>query len=180
MKNRKISALFAFIALICFSECQARSPWRPKDPLMPELRVKYTDRNKTYTIRDYHLEYIPLFKKFDKDFFMNHLLPEDTITYRTDESLSVKGITLKRLCEALIREIRRHKSEPKCFRHFTILKCDDFNFRTTSGLIILKYKDYPFVLKLFIKTAKTFMKLSEGIIPKFLFRMGGGINRHLS
>lgn len=37
------------------------------------------------------------------------------------------------------------------------------------------------MLKLFIKTPETFAKpLSEGLIPRFFYRMGGGINRHLS
>ena len=62
-----------------------------------------------------------------------------------------------------------------------MLKDSDFNSRSVSGLIILKFKEYPFVLKLFIKTPETFVKpLSEGMIPRFFFRMGGGINRHLS
>ncbi len=179
MQREKALIVLIFTTL-CISPGEARSPWRPKDPLMPELHVRYVGSRRVYSLRDYHLEYIPLFKKFDRDFFMNNLLTDDDIPYRIKPSRCVKGSVLKKLCEEVIHEIKNHKTRPEQLKHFTILKSADFNFRTSSGLIILKYKSYPFVLKLFIKTAETFMKLSEGIIPKFLFRIGGGINRHLS
>ncbi|MBA2306598.1 hypothetical protein H0W26_00480 [Candidatus Dependentiae bacterium] len=178
--NPRQARLIFIITTLCMPYGEARSPWRPKDPFMPELHVRYAESKQVYSVRDYSLEYIPIFKKFDRDFFMNNLVSDKEVPYRTNASRCVKGSRLKKLCEEVIYEIRNHKTKPEQLKHFIILKSADFNFRTSSGLIILKYKRYPFVLKLFIKTAETFMKLSEGIIPKFLFRIGGGINRHLS
>lgn len=155
-----------------------RSPLRPKDCLMPEIITNWVGDTRTYHLREYCLEEHALFHKFDRTFFMNTLIPDEPIPYRLDTQKTVAGSALKKLAEEALIEIEHKKKE---FKHFKVLKNADFNIRTGSGLIILKYKDYPFVLKLFIKTPETFVKpLSEGIIPRFFFRMGGGINRHLS
>ena len=47
--------------------------------------------------------------------------------------------------------------------------------------MIVKFKDYPFVTKLFIETPDSFMSpFDKGIAPIFFFFMGGGVNRHMS
>lgn len=161
----------------CSLDLDGRSMWRTKDPLMPTLTTRWADGTTTYRLRTYYLELHPVFSKFDFDYFMNHLVPEGPISYRTDPSKSVDGTLLKKLAEEVVQEIKRKKT---VFKHFTTIKKSNFNERLSSGLIILKYKAYPFVLKLFVKTPETFVKQSEGIIPTFFFRMGGGINRHLS
>lgn len=156
----------------------ARSPFRPQDPLMPEIIASWPGSPKTYHLRDYCLEEYPIFHKFDRDYFMKHLLPDEPLGFRNHPDKKVLGSHLKEHIEELLIELKKQK---KTFRHFKVLKDSDFNSRMVSGLIILKFKEYPFVLKLFIKTPETFVKpLSEGMIPRFFFRMGGGINRHLS
>lgn len=167
-----------YIIISNFLVGYARSPFRTQDPLMPEIIASWPGSGKTYHLRDYCLEEYPIFHKFDKEYFMNHLLPEEPISYRNHPDKKVLGSHLKELMEELLNDLQRQK---KSFKHFKVLKDNDFNSRMVSGLIILKFKDYPFVLKLFIKTPETFVKpLSEGMIPRFFFRMGGGINRHLS
>ena len=156
----------------------ARSPFRSPDPYMPEIIASWRGSDKTYHLRDYCLEEYPIFHKFERDYFMNHLLPDEPIPFRNAPEKEVLGSHLKELIEDLVKELHCKK---KHFKHFKLLKDSDFNSRMVSGLIILKFKDYPFVLKLFIKTPETFVKpLSEGMVPRFFFRMGGGINRHLS
>lgn len=167
-----------YILLSNFVGGLARSPFRAQDPLMPEIITSWKGSNETYHLRDYCLEEYPIFHKFERDYFMNHLLPDEAIGFRNHPDKIVLGAHLKELIEGLLKELSCKK---KNFKHFKLLKDSDFNSRMVSGLIIFKFKDYPFVLKLFIKTPETFAKpLSEGMIPRFFFRMGGGINRHLS
>jgi hypothetical protein len=108
---------------------------------------------------------------------MKHLIPDDPLAYRQNASKTVTGTHLKKLAQELLIEIAQRKTE---FTHFKVLKRSDFNTRLASGVIILKYKEFPFVIKLFLKTPGTFVRQSEGIIQKFFFRMGGGTNRHLT
>lgn len=172
----------AVIYLLCVSGCtvsmRARSPWRPIDRAMPEINCSWSDdTSKSYCLRDNWLELHPIFSKFDREYFMDHLLPDDVLAYRRSE-ITVDGSHLKKLANELLTELAQQKT---VFKHFKVLKADDFNFRKVTGLIILKYKEHPFVFKLFIKTPETFVKpFSEGIIPRFFYRMGGGINRHLA
>ncbi len=165
--------------LIIGSVLQAqRSVLRPQDPLIPEIITRWTDETKTYHLRDYHLEEQALFTKFNKDYFFKHLLPKGPIYYRYDKNKKVSGKRLHMLAEHLVKEITDKKTT---FTHFKVLKNEDFNGRTVSGTAIFKYKKYPFVLKLFIKTPETFVKpFSEGWVPSCFFIMGGGINRYLS
>lgn len=168
-----------FYILLCnFIAILGRSPLRPQDPIMPEIITCWPGSSATHHLRDHCLEEHALFFKFDRDYFMDHLLPDEPIPFRLDHKKEVLGSQLKAQIEELLTELNNKK---KKFKYFKVLKDSDFNTRSVSGLIILKFKEYPFVLKLFIKTPETFAKPhSEGIIPRFFFRMGGGINRHLS
>jgi hypothetical protein len=170
----------AILGLICITTGieSGRSRWRNEDPRIPEIRVHWADDStSTHTLRDNCLEYHAIFCKYEERSFKDHLLPECPITYRRDPSKTVYPQELSRLAEKVLEEIQTGKNS---YDDFVVLKRSDFNPRKASGLIILKYKNYPFILKLFLKTPETFVRLSEGVVPKFLFRMGGGINRHLS
>lgn len=178
MREEIISRLIIFFTITISILLDARSPLRPRDPLMPELITCWPGESKTYHLRDYCLERHALFQKFDKQYFMDHLLPDDCIPYRLEPDKCVMGSHLKDLVEELLVELSH---QAKKYKHFKILKDSDFNTRVVSGLIIFRFKNYPFVLKLFIKTPETFARpFSEGLNPRFFFRMGGGINRHLS
>ena len=104
-------------------------------------------------------------------------MPQKPITFRNNPSRTVERKTLIKLIEALLLEIKHKKRR---FTHFTILKHSNFNRRKQCGLLVLKFKDYPFVLKLFIEQPKTFVnphcKGSENV---FFFYMAGGSNRHI-
>ncbi len=178
MLSRITQKTIFYIVISNFAVVLSRSPLRSQDALMPEIITRWPGSNKTYHLRDYCLEEYPIFHKFERDYFMDHLLPDEPISLRNKPDKTVNGSHLKELMEGLLKELAQKKKQ---FKHFKVLKESDFNSRSVSGLIIFKFKDYPFVLKLFIKTPETFVKpLSEGMIPRFFFRMGGGINRHLS
>ncbi len=169
----------AFYLLIsyCMVTSAGRSKWRPKDPTLPEISSRWSDGTETFTIRDHCLEFHAIFCKYDKQDFESRMLPEGPITYRNEQDKSITSKELSRMAEKVIEEIRDGKTT---YTDFTVLKKSDFNLKLASGLIILKYKEHPFILKLFLKTPKTFVTQSEGTIPRFFFRMGGGTNRHLS
>ncbi len=156
----------------------ARSIYRPKDPFMPEIITRWAGDTTFYSMRRYHLEEYPLFNLFDLKFFNEHLLPDNnTITYRYEPTQSVNTQDLISKIEELLTEIKQGKHK---FSHFMILQSKDYNFKKMSGLLIVKFNDYPFVVKLFIETPDSFISpFDKGIEPIFCFFMSGGINRHL-
>lgn len=133
-------------------------------------------KSKVYFIASNQFEAEPIFKTFDKNFFYNHMLPEK-ITYRYDKTQSVTKTELDKKLQNLVEEIYKKK---RYYKDFIILKQSDFNRRKKSGLLILKFKNYPFIVKMFIENPKNFVRpYSKGFCPIFFFNMGGGINRHL-
>jgi len=129
----------------------------------------------SYLLRSSFLKKEPLFKLFDKDFFYSHLLP-DKISYRSDKTKFVDKAKLSAQLEVLIKEINQKK---ETFSHFSIIRDSNFNKKREAGLIILKFKDYPFVVKLFMETPKSFVRpYAKGFEPRFFFIMGS-VNRHL-
>lgn len=155
-----------------------RSPLRPYEA-MPEITTYWQDSpSQTYHLRDSHLEEGPIFKTFDKEFFFNHLLPIDAIPFRNNPNQTVDGKVLSNLAENLLLELKQKK---KRFTDFTVLKSTDYNPTEGCGLLVLKYKNYPFVLKLFIENPSSFVQpYNKGIEPTSFFIMGGGIMRHLT
>ena len=168
-----------FYLLISYSMAVSagRSPWRPNDPMLPEISSRWSNSTESFSIRDHCLEYHAIFCKYNKNEFDSLRLPKGSISYRNVPNKSVASEKLSHMVRQLLEEIRSGKTT---YTDFTVLKKSDFNLKHASGLIILKYKEYPFILKLFLKTPKTFVTQSEGTIPRFFFRMGGGTNRHLS
>jgi hypothetical protein len=145
---------------------------------MPHLRVTFDQATpeKPHSIRSERLEEHPLFHTFDKDFFDAHRLPEQAITYR-DGTGHVEGKNLNFLIENLLQEVAAGK---KRFTDFTVLGAKNFNKRHQYGLLILKFRDYPFVLKLFIETPASFVDpYTKGLESMCFFFMGGGVNRHM-
>jgi hypothetical protein len=173
---KKIKLLFLSIFFIHI--CGGRSIHRPADPLMPEITAHWVGDTNFYTLRKYHLEEYSLFQLFDKDFFEKHLLPQTAISYRYNPEQSVDSALLSQLIEELLQEVAQGK---RTFNQFSILQAKDYNFKNKKGLLIVKFKQYPFVVKLFIETPDSFISpFDKGIEPIFFFFMAGGINRHMS
>lgn len=168
----------AFLFLLNNHALLSRSPLRPSDPLAPSLQTCWTDNHhKKHCLYDSHLQEGGLFHLYQQEYFQKNILPESTITYRNNPEGFVTGSDLSRLIENLLQEIAQNKKE---FSDFVILKNRDFIHRKRVGLLVLKFKKYPFVVKLFIETPQSFVKpLNKGFEPTCFFMMGGGINRHL-
>lgn len=155
-----------------------RSLYRPVDPQMPEIRARWADGSTVHTLKKYHLEEYALFQLFDKAYFEQHMLPPYPIASRYDDQKCVHPLILQQLIENLLAEINDGK---KSFTHFQVLQSKDYNFKKSRGLLIVKFKDYPFVVKLFVETPDSFVSpFDKGMEPIFFFFMGGGVNRHLT
>lgn len=141
------------------------------------------DGYKPSTLFSNRLRLYPLFA-FRKQDVLDHLIPLEPITYRLDLSKTVPGAQLGKIVERVILEvvtkkklIKKAKETSDC----TILRDRNFNYKTSHGLIILKCKNYPFVVKIFMENPASFFDFhSTGIEPPFFFYMGGGANRHLT
>lgn len=180
MKKNFIYFFLLLLALGYSPSNYGRSPLRPKDTFSPCITVKWATQphGKSYCITDSHIEEYPLFTIFDKKKFEANLLPHAAIPYRYNPTVSVHGDTLSALCESLIQEVFQKK---KRFTHFTIIQNKNFSRRHKCGLLVVKFKDYPFVVKLFIEDPKTFINYWwKGFEPVFFWNMGRGAGRHLS
>ena len=151
-------------------------PAEEKD-LIPEIITNWDGNKQTYHLKSPYIKEKPVFHTFDHDYFNQHLLPSGEIFHRDDPENSTRGSVLKELVENVVKEIQEGKTT---YTDFIVLKDKDFNKKTKSGSIILKYKDEPFILKLFLETPETFtMPYSKGWQSAIFFVMGGGINRFL-
>jgi hypothetical protein len=167
--------LVTFLLLLAMTQdCPGRSIFRPVDPLLPEISVRWVGDSKKYTLRKYHLEEDSLFQLFDKDYFDKHLLPP-VITYRNEPQKNVTRAILTDLIDTLINELYEGKRN---FTHFKELQAKDFNFKKANGLLIVKFKNYPFVVKLFMESPDSLVNpFDKGMEPIFFFFMGG-VDRH--
>ncbi len=176
MKIKKL--LLIIILLFASSNLLSRSVFRLRSPLEPSITARWQGDNLGHTLVHSHLQEGPYFNLFDQNYFFSHLLPSGSISFRNNPDKTVTGKQLSLLVEELLQEVEQKKTH---YRHFTILKRRDFNTHDQTGLIIAKFNDYPFVLKIFIETPKSFVEpLSKGFETTGLFLLGGGITRHLS
>jgi len=176
----RMQAIYLLLLLLplIIQKITGRSVHRPKIPSLPHIETRWLGQSSPYyTLSDSHLEQYPLFGTFNKKYFYDHLLPNDTISYRYNPKKSVRGTEIKQLIETLIKEIKQKK---KSFTHFDVIRRSNFNRKKCSGLLIAKCKHHPFVVKMFMETPESFiMYNAKGFEPTFLFYMAGGINRHL-
>ncbi|MGE0010279.1 MAG: hypothetical protein AB7F19_07150 [Candidatus Babeliales bacterium] len=180
---------YFFLYVICIlhvlTSYAGRSVFRPDDPHMPMIEVCWNGSKKVHKLRDYHLEEYPLFHTYDQSYFDTHLLPDGAIPYRQDPTQSIDGTVLSELIEQLVAQLIADRKQPakalKELPHFTILKKRDFVWKTATGCLIVKFNDYPFIVKLFLETPKSFVRpFDKGFEPTCFFLMGGGANRHIS
>ena len=178
---KKVIALIIVASLLCLN-VRARSIFRKKDKDEPTSyclleRKKKKKRKKEIERSNWAFKEI-MFKIFNIDHFYDRLLPDDYITDVHDSTTKFSCQTLNKLIEKLLKEIKKHKKD---YTDFNILKDKNFNRHACCGLLILKFKNYPFVLKLFMETPKTFINpYCKGFDNQFFFYMSGGMNRHIA
>lgn len=181
----KIKQLLFFVTFLCLSlELLSRHPFRLPNESLPQVTVQWEDGSGATTIINRYIRYYPMFA-FHTDHFIPYLVPNHPIAFRSDPSHAVDGTKLAAMVEQGMHEIvhkkRQLKKNKKKLTHFTILQDKNFNYRQSCGLLVLAFKEYPFVVKLFMEKPTTMLNFhATGVEPTFFFYMGGGSNRHLS
>lgn len=182
LKKELVISLFVPV-LIGFISCPpalGRSSWRKKLENTPTITTQWhTDFDKkSYTISDPHIEKYPLFTIFNKDHFEEHKIPDGFLPYTVNGKTEyVDTAILTALCEELVQEVTAKKRK---FTHFKILQKKNFNRRHMCGLLVVKFNDYPFVVKLFIENPRSLINYwCKGFEPIFFWNMGNGAGRHV-
>lgn len=150
---------------------------------LPSIEVFWTDdpSSERYRLTNGCLETWAIFGRYNHDYLFSHQLP-NVVSYRNHPEQSVSRTELEAALERFVAELFQSKSKGHArFSEVKVLKDADWNYAKACGIIIVKFKAYPFVLKLARETPWTFVRpFSKGIVPTFFFAMGGGINRYLS
>lgn len=181
MKRKMVHVwiLMTLLPTLCMvvSRMLARSMYRKT--ILPQLTTRWTDDTICYHLQHNNLESASIFDQYDEAYFQKHMLPDAEIHSR-DGSTTTRGSEIKTILEELVHDLQsttRHQFRNK---HFTVLKRRDYNPKTHSGLMVLKCKDYPYVVKLFMETPKSFVcPFSKGFEPCCFFVMSGGTSRYL-
>lgn len=194
MKINKVTRYITLLLISIITKIDSRSIRRPQDLTIPVITVYPSDqaiaetwfsrktnentRFKTkHVFKSPYLRINPIKQAFDQDFFKEHYLPENEVLHFRNASGKINTDTLDRLAQSLVAEI---KAGQTVFTNFKILKDRDFNYNKLSGLLVVKYNDYPFVLKIAIEHPHTMIDpYSKSAEATFIFIFGGNI-RHLS
>lgn len=148
-----------------------------RDDKLPQITTRWLGSSMGFTIKNSHLEEYPIFHYKVEDLYP-YKLPTGPIPLRNNPNKSVKGSVLARSIERVVQELKEHRKE---FTDFIVLQNKNYNSKCCCGLIVLKFKKYPFVLKLFIEEPETFADpFGKGLEPICFFYMAGGVNRHVT
>lgn len=179
---KKIITFFVLFFVV-FPVLPGRSIFRKKDKDEPRITIgwkrskKHKGPRKCISRRNWAYKKL-IFTLFNPTHFHAHLLPKDYITDAINSETVIDSQKLNECIERLLKEIKKQKKE---YTDFEILKDKNFNRHEQCGLLIVKFKNYPFVLKLFMETPKTFIDpYCKGADNQFFFYMSGGMNRHLA
>ncbi len=155
-----------------------RNIYRAPDANLPKIEIWQSDRpNQIYTLSDSHIRNFPLFEAYNEPYLLNRQLTTSTVTYRNHPEKSIATVELLNQAEEVVAQLLAGHAS---FKNFAILKKRDFNFKNHCGLIVLKFKHAPFVLKIFIESAQGFTKpYSKSFFQTSMF-ITGGTNRHLN
>jgi hypothetical protein len=172
----KIKILFLLTSFISSKNLNARSIHRPADPDDPCIYVTSSLTGDCYKMIDSQLQNYPIFNCYNEDHFNKNLLPA-TINFRYEPEKFVSAKEINDKIDNLISELKNKK---RIFSDFKVLKCTDFNSRKKAGFIVVKFKDYPFVLKLFKETPKSITDFStRGVQERAIFAMSSSM-RHFA
>ncbi len=165
-----------FLSIFCVLHALfgGRSVHRYCVSAMPRINVWSSEDATEYVLIDHNLRPVPLMHAFDETHFIQHLWPSGTILFRSTHG-AVSSATIDQLIHELIDEITRKE---KKYRNFRILKASNFIRHKRSGLLILKFKDYPFILKLFIDLPSEFINPYAKGFEATNFFIAGGAMRH--
>lgn len=169
-----------FFTLFCVLNISShRSPFRKEDPAKPKI-ITRNQKNSVVQFENVDWFYYKnsIFTTFCEDDFFANIVQKDSIINCFGNEISLPYELLNNMLEVLISEVKQEKNT---YTHFTLLKNKNFNRKKKCGLIILKFNDYPFVVKLFMEHPSTLLNpLCKGFENRLFHYMGQGINRHLA
>jgi len=174
--------LLCFLYSLCihsFIALHARSIHRPVETNIPHIKAYWNEQSPAFHLTDRHIREYPIFT-VNAQACYRYALPDTPITFSTNKTKKVTGMSLKQDLETLVQEIKDGRS---VFSRFRTLCKPDFRRHKGNpcGLIILEHKYYPFVVKLYIEQPETFINpFCKGFVPVFFFFMAGGSNRHIT
>ncbi|RTL06583.1 hypothetical protein EKK58_04580 [Candidatus Dependentiae bacterium] len=168
---------FLIILFCTLESLSARSIFRT-DSGLPTIKVSNSKKpSQKYIQKDSHLTYDAIFALYDSQYLIKNYLPKKPIIDFENKRKQYSGKKIDKDLQKLIQEVRKGKRK---FRQFTVLKNSNFNEHLKCGLLILKHKKMPFVIKLFMEHPETLVQpTSKGLEPVFFFYMGGA-NRHFA
>jgi len=141
---------------------------------LSHIEVWSNKNNRKYHLIDNNLRPVPLLHVFNEKHFEENLLPTQSITYDNGQKM-IAPQKINQLIEFLFTEINKKNKE---YRDFTILKKSGFVRHKKCGLLILKFKNYPFILKLFMEPPKSFVNPYDKGFEVTNFFIAGGALRH--
>ncbi len=166
------SILLLIALTLCICSCR-RSVHRPQQRTIPELITHWKDTpSRTYHLKNDHLE-PAIFTVYDEAYLQSQTFPRHVDTYDTDPLIND--------LEKLVEQLQTTRKKLKKLDNFTILKQRDYNSLKHTGLMVLRHKELPFVIKLFMETPDNLVKpFNRGIEECAFFVLGGGMNRYLA
>jgi hypothetical protein len=165
--------IYILFLLVFQQFCCARNVYRVKEKNIPVLQVKYTNQNDSEAeiLHSNFLRESPTFHTFKYNQFFQNLFP----SYVSVNSKIITSEEINQQIENLLVELYKGKKQ---FTNFTKLKVD-FNYFKNYGFLILKFKELPLVLKLFLETPYGLTHpYKKGFQERGMFTMGGS-NRYL-
>jgi hypothetical protein len=173
------------LVIACFMPASiwGRSCSRYHDDL-PRLVISWADAGESstevHTLAHPCLDWA-IFGHYKAELLSENQLPE-IVPYRNDPIKTVLRAELSKIINHLVDEIKTIKKRGSItLRDCIMLKDRNFNYQTSSGLVIVKLKNHPFVIKLFMENPHSFAHpCSKGMEPALFFLMSGGMSRFMA
>jgi hypothetical protein len=183
MKKKIILYGVSFLFVVCVSTLWAigRTVYRKKNVDMPAVTIAYEGAGApdgAAIFYSYRFGAWPLFTAFDRVHFEQNVMRKgEPVFYRFNRRYAVNPETLDAHIEKTLEQLYSKERE---LRYFHVLQDKNFNHQHTCGLIVLKHKHFPFVVKLFIESPDTFFNpYIKGFESVFAYYMAHGVNRHI-
>lgn len=185
----KISLFYVFLCMCIFTKINARSRFRTLSHPIPKITIRMFTKNvakKTVfysevgVLESIHIRPWVYLTTYDKNYYKKKMFPCNKKIKLRNNKDSINSKDASEEINKAIQELMNVKRGNVPARSI-ILKDQDWNYSNHSGLVIVKLKNYPFVLKVYRETPYTFSRpFTKGIAPILFFRTGGGLTRHLS
>lgn len=149
-------AMFSILPVGCIIFIKAdRSIFRPLDIHCPAVYCSWQHDTKVHCSRDWNWRASSLFDMYEDTYVTQHLLPAMHIPATTPHGKPIDGWQLHQELNQLVTSIQAGNPD---LNKYKVLKDAGFNFHNKTGLLVLKSKEQPVVIKLSLESPQTFTK----------------------